>query len=165
MTITKWHRGTIAQCLICDSRFAQIRPSHVTCSYICSYTKQNKRRPAKLNMGKCRRCSISLRERKSNAIYCSKTCKSMDHTAKHRARTRTASIARRYEIYERDGGKCYMCAQDISLKNAELDHLIPVSRGGSSDPSNIALSCRGCNRRRGTNVGEQQLLKLSEIQE
>jgi 5-methylcytosine-specific restriction endonuclease McrA len=163
MTIRKWHRGTIVQCVKCGANFSQYRPNHLACSYACSYHHQNHRRPNNQNDGRCLRCSLSLNHRRLHAIYCSKTCKSMDHTAKHRAKTRTKGVARRYEIYERDQGKCYMCQQSISLDIAELDHLIPVSKGGSSDPSNIALSCRPCNRRRGANLGEKQFSKLAEM--
>lgn len=31
----------------------------------------------------------------------------------------------------------------------ELDHVVPEFVGGASDPDNIVLACRPCNRRRG----------------
>ena len=167
MTITKWHRGCISSCLNCQKDFKQYRPNHYLCSYKCGYSYQNKtsRSPIKINIHQCKRCSTSLIHKKINAIYCSKTCKSMDHTLKHRAKTRTQKIARRYDIYLRDNGTCYMCLKSLPLSEVELDHILPVALGGSSDPQNIAISCRSCNRRKGTTIGQTQLLKLLEIQE
>ena len=167
MAITKWHRGYISSCLKCQRDFEQYRPNHYLCSYECGYSYQNKktRSPIKINIHQCKRCSTPLIGKKTNAIYCSKTCKSMDHTSKHRASTRTQKTARRYEIYLRDDGICYMCLRHLSLSDIELDHIIPVALGGSSDPKNIAVSCRSCNRRKGTTIGETQLIKLLEIQE
>ena len=31
----------------------------------------------------------------------------------------------------------------------EVEHIVPVSRGGADDPANLALACRACNVRKG----------------
>jgi hypothetical protein len=46
-------------------------------------------------------------------------------------------------VYTRDGGICQCCGSSYSL---EYDHIIPFSCGGDSNPSNIQLLCRKCNR-------------------
>lgn len=46
-------------------------------------------------------------------------------------------------VFVRDGGVCQCCG---STANLEYDHIIPYSCGGGSDPSNIQLLCRPCNR-------------------
>ena len=46
-------------------------------------------------------------------------------------------------VYTRDGGICQCCGSSSSL---EYDHIVPFSCGGSSNPSNIQLLCRKCNR-------------------
>ena len=46
-------------------------------------------------------------------------------------------------VYTRDGGICQCCGSSYSL---EYDHIVPFSCGGSSNPSNIQLLCRKCNR-------------------
>ena len=51
----------------------------------------------------------------------------------------------RIAVFVRDGGRCRRCR---SVTNLELDHLIPASKGGSSDESNLQTLCRRCNRRK-----------------
>lgn len=161
MTISKGQQGI---CIVCNKPFIATRYSQKACSYVCGYTVQNaKRKRGITNHGHCARCGKSLAEKKSHAIYCSKTCKSMDHTFKHRSKTRVLGVARRRYVFERDGGKCYMCGIELTLDTFELDHLLPVAKGGSNSESNLAVSCRRCNRSRGTRMGEQQLLKLSKL--
>lgn len=40
-------------------------------------------------------------------------------------------------------GKCWYC--QCKLDKYHIEHRVPVSRGGSSDPSNLVLSCAHCN--------------------
>lgn len=46
-------------------------------------------------------------------------------------------------VFTRDGGICQCCGSSYSL---EYDHIVPFSCGGDSNPSNIQLLCRKCNR-------------------
>lgn len=47
-------------------------------------------------------------------------------------------------IFRRDDYTCTYCSKrGVQL---ECDHVIPVSRGGSSEPDNLATACRPCNR-------------------
>jgi 5-methylcytosine-specific restriction endonuclease McrA len=55
----------------------------------------------------------------------------------------------RNEIFNRDGGKCHICGKRVAPESFHLDHLIPLSRGGSHTRANIALAHPVCNRRRG----------------
>ncbi|CAB4173459.1 HNHc domain containing protein [uncultured Caudovirales phage] len=169
MAIKKGQLDCFLNCSFCDKKFEIVQYAQRFCSYKCGYSYGNRERQKIANsiprqVQCCQRCNADLSLKKSHAIYCSKKCKSMDHTAKHRAKTRTSSIARRLDIYKRDDGKCYMCNGSISLGEVELDHIIPVALGGSSDSSNIAASCRQCNRKKGTKVGEVQMTKLRRLQ-
>lgn len=68
------------------------------------------------------------------------------------------------EIRERDGNKCVSCS---STKNIEFDHIIPVSKGGSSEFDNIQLLCRSCNRAKRNKLvrSSQDLLSLETERE
>ena len=52
----------------------------------------------------------------------------------------------RFQILKRDGYRCQMCG--ISAKDGatlEIDHITPISKGGSNDPENLQVLCRDCN--------------------
>jgi len=42
-------------------------------------------------------------------------------------------------------GRCWHCQKELN-RNYHIDHLIPLSRGGSNDARNIVISCPECNR-------------------
>lgn len=51
----------------------------------------------------------------------------------------------RYEVLRRDNHACKYCgaaAPDVTLT---VDHVIPVTLGGSDDPSNLVAACKDCN--------------------
>jgi 5-methylcytosine-specific restriction endonuclease McrA len=54
----------------------------------------------------------------------------------------------RVAVLVRDGGRCRRCRRCRSATNLEVDHPIPVSKGGGSDESNLQTLCRRCNRRK-----------------
>jgi 5-methylcytosine-specific restriction endonuclease McrA len=50
------------------------------------------------------------------------------------------------EVLERFNHRCAYCLTDGSL---QMDHLIPLSRGGPHDPGNVIPACRPCNQSKG----------------
>jgi len=47
-------------------------------------------------------------------------------------------------LYEKQEGQCHWCG--VSLTDGyHVDHVIPISRGGSNDSSNLVLTCEHCN--------------------
>ena len=53
--------------------------------------------------------------------------------------------------------KCYYCGEK---KELEIEHKIPVSRGGKFERENIVPSCKLCNRKKGTMTAEEFLKKI-----
>jgi hypothetical protein len=49
----------------------------------------------------------------------------------------------RATVLVRDGGRCRNCRRSINL---EIDHIVPVSKGGGTEESNLQILCRRCNR-------------------
>jgi hypothetical protein len=48
-------------------------------------------------------------------------------------------------VIVRDGGRCRDC---YSAVNLQIDHIVPLCKGGTSEESNLQTLCRRCNRRK-----------------
>lgn len=47
---------------------------------------------------------------------------------------------------------CWVCGQHVEHADATLEHIQPVSHGGSSHQDNLAISHAACNHRRGATI-------------
>jgi len=45
--------------------------------------------------------------------------------------------------------RCYLCDKLIKMGDRHVDHILPVIKGGPTKPSNLAITCSGCNRSKG----------------
>lgn len=67
------------------------------------------------------------------------------------------SDALRFEILERDNFTCQYCGhKDITKRTLEVDHIIPVSKGGPTTKDNLITACNRCNRGKGAKVLKKQ---------
>lgn len=57
----------------------------------------------------------------------------------------------RQEIFKTFKTECPICAEKDS-KKLSIDHILPVSRGGSHDISNLRILCKSCNSRKGNRI-------------
>lgn len=55
----------------------------------------------------------------------------------------------RFSIYARDGYMCCRCGASSHRTQLEIDHIIPISKGGKSTPDNLQTLCRRCNVEKG----------------
>jgi CRISPR/Cas system Type II protein with McrA/HNH and RuvC-like nuclease domain len=62
-------------------------------------------------------------------------------------RRKTIKLRQLYNIYDR---KCQYCLKEIPYSVATRDHVVPRSKGGDNCDSNIVLSCKKCNLRKGS---------------
>lgn len=51
-------------------------------------------------------------------------------------------------LFAEQGGKCSYCFVDLNESGHHLDHVIPISRKGRNDDSNVQLLCPPCNHRK-----------------
>jgi 5-methylcytosine-specific restriction endonuclease McrA len=58
----------------------------------------------------------------------------------------------RRAVFARDGWACQYCG---ARSNLTVDHVIPRSKGGTSEWDNIVASCAPCNRRKGDLLPEK----------
>lgn len=85
---------------------------------------------------------------------------SASHPEQHKATTRTwrarrknaggshtaADVARQTTAQK---GRCFWCRKPLPVGKARhVDHVMPLSRGGSNGPENIVIACQTCNQRK-----------------
>lgn len=58
-----------------------------------------------------------------------------------------------WDVYRRDGFKCYYCGCDFSILT--YDHYVPVSRGGATNTENGRAACKWCNHKKADMLPEE----------
>lgn len=85
------------------------------------------------------------------------------HERKRRARkANAAGIFTKADVdllYRSQKGKCWHCGKSIE-SGYHIDHLIPLSRGGSNWPNNLVLACPSCNLSKGAKMPHEWNGKL-----
>jgi len=132
--------------------------------YAKKYRKENieKLKESVLKYNTKNRIVINLRVseyRKNN------TDKMYKLNSKHRALKRNAFVSDvdRLLIYERDNHICQLCGclVDLAIKHPNtlslsIDHIIPLSKGGTHEPSNVQCTHLGCNISKGNRTGKRE---------
>lgn len=72
--------------------------------------------------------------------------------------SRNISMVTQRRVTRRDNYICQLCKNHIPDDKINFDHIIPWSKGGSSDESNIRLLCESCNKKRGNSFEDQYLI-------
>lgn len=140
-----------------DYFFAQKRGAHGVASKCKPCVMAEKDRAASLAYAK-----IWYRER-AEQIQSARRDRALREPEKHRAMKAAHTRNRRARISGNGGShspddvaaqlqsqnnRCWWCNKKLD-KKFEVDHRIPVSRGGPNDPSNLVVSCWPCNRSKG----------------
>jgi len=61
----------------------------------------------------------------------------------------------RKNIFYRDRSRCQYCGDKFQTRDLNLDHVVPLSRGGRSVWENVVCCCVACNSRKGGHVPEE----------
>lgn len=127
-----------------------------SCSLKCSWKNRNAVRSRNraaapkswvvrfcVNCGRQFEASGRGRDRKK---YCSGSCASVIYNSRRRTALMGTFVEDidRGQVFRNHNGFCYLCGQ-IIIGYWELDHIIPVSRGGLHAYSNVAPTHRRCN--------------------
>lgn len=161
-------------CKICGKVLTNRRDMY--CSNECRKIKANKH-SLELNKAKmmhkttkvrlCKECNKPFVSEYGNKrrTFCSIECSDRyaDRCKCRNAKKRAKKYGCEYEyinpikVFVRDGWRCQLCGKQLSKKNRgtikdnapELDHIIPISKGGGHLYINTQCACRKCNSDKG----------------
>jgi 5-methylcytosine-specific restriction endonuclease McrA len=97
----------------------------------------------------------------------------INHPDEHRALCRATRANRRAQqrdqfvepidpqsVFERDEGICGICGNPANRDDFHVDHVIPLSRGGSHAYSNVQTAHPLCNLRKGTIQHQEKVCQI-----
>jgi 5-methylcytosine-specific restriction endonuclease McrA len=134
---TPYRDGAICGFCYIGLRASQMKERPAICKY-CGVHHSHKR-----SNGPCANC-VEQNEKESNAIS----------RNRRKAIQKGVSIAEpvnKRKVFDRDRWRCKMCHIRVQDKtplldnSAELDHIVPLSKGGVHTYSNVRCLCRRCN--------------------
>lgn len=64
---------------------------------------------------------------------------------KNKVKRKNFSSGQRLKIYRKTEGHCYLCGDFVDFDSFEIEHKVPISKGGTNDLSNLFCSCHCCN--------------------
>lgn len=172
-------------CQVCGGPFQSKLSRQKTCGYECGYVllrrygaaASERRRAAKQRP--CQRCgqlfvphrlNREQRERGHVPRFCSKECylggRGPIPPRPHKRRGDPVWRVDPLTILRRDNWICHLCGKRAPAKlrgttddrAPEIDHILPVSQGGTHVSENLACAHRRCNRRKGRRPLGQTLL-------
>lgn len=104
-----------------------------------AYRIANKKRLAEMNL-QYHRANPNI----SRASHQRRKARKLGAEGTHTA----ADIQKQYKAQK---GACYWCGSKVR-GNYHVDHIVPLSRGGTNWPENIVIACVGCNTSRGSKL-------------
>jgi site-specific DNA-methyltransferase (adenine-specific) len=63
-------------------------------------------------------------------------------------------------LYKEQQGKCNACGREFEIRDLEIDHIIPKTKGGGDYYENYQLLCGSCNRIKGDRPMEYLRMKI-----
>ncbi|MEX5913845.1 HNH endonuclease [Staphylococcus ureilyticus] len=150
----------LSNCQYCDTEF-EVGRRKTYCSEECAKKHNNLEKKKKWRFKKCRYCEKWRYG--FNGKYCSEQCRKRakrikDELSKSERLKRARSNGQFdadidiYKLIERDGGRCYLCGDDVLFsyhynhpKYPTIEHVMPISKGGAHSWDNVKVACRECN--------------------
>ena len=108
----------------------------------------------------CARCDQPYNHASKQRVHCSDLCRDDDKAARGGLLFHGwIANSKRISIYERDGYTCWLCDDSVDMGAdpqrddwaPSLDHVLPRSKGGTHDVSNLRTAHRWCNSVRSDN--------------
>lgn len=74
----------------------------------------------------------------------------------------THTVEELQERIEEQGYMCFYCSHPLE-DNYEVDHYVPIAKGGSNDINNLVISCQFCNRSKGDKDPEDFMMEIGKV--
>ena len=68
------------------------------------------------------------------------------------------------DLYGKQEGFCNGCREHFRIRNLQVDHIVPQSRGGTDHPKNLQLLCQACNSTKGNGTQEELIQRLKDTE-
>ena len=172
-------RVYVGKCEVCGTMFTS-RRKRAHCGRPCDLkhgrcrSREASASKKRLEQVKCKECGRLFvaeygNKRKS---FCSEVC--MHRNLKRKRRQKERAILRSamvetvdaIKVFERDNWRCQLCGRKLKQAHRgttrddspELDHIVPLSKGGEHSYRNTQCSCRKCNQDKGgMEIGQLRL--------
>ena len=160
-------------CEVCSTPFSGLAKSMTHrkfCSRRCKVDGRLAQERASLIVAKserdrkCPHCGTAVApEKNASAVYCSPACSKAAHHATSKARMKirvggaVERIPRAY-IIERDNSRCHICRKKCRSSEIHIDHVIPLSKGGTHTLENLRVAHAKCNMAKGARACNEQLM-------
>ena len=80
-----------------------------------------------------------------------------------RTKYKAFSMQKRQEVYLKTEGHCYLCGEFVGFDSFEVEHKIPLSKGGTNELDNLFCACHCCNAIKHDIYPEDFMEKISQI--
>ena len=173
-------------CVFCGNKY-KTQNHHVQkfCSLSCAAKFKGEEKKKSRPVYTCKKCGKQFWRYKrinDSYIFCSRKCAGINksrvkqkiHGGSSRKRAKFYGVD--YElvdymkIFERDMWTCQICGKKTPQKNRgtkfsnapEIDHRIPISKGGGHTYENVQCACRKCNNKKSnkSNIGQLPLFSF-----
>lgn len=175
-----------AACDQCGAEYPKRMRTQRFCSAFCSDVYRGQRLPSPLERRVCAlpECDVEFQPGRAGQRCCSEphgkklwnrenpeAWNDRKRDVYHRRRALKAGTSngepvRLSEIAVRDGNRCHLCRKKVPSRayphplSPSLDHVVPLSKGGAHEPSNVRLAHLRCNVEKGAEGGNEQLLLI-----
>lgn len=60
--------------------------------------------------------------------------------------------------YAQQDAKCFYCECSLKNKRINVDHVIPISKGGTNRSTNLVIACAQCNKEKNANLPNKKFV-------
>jgi 5-methylcytosine-specific restriction endonuclease McrA len=158
-------------CKWCLETFTTIYETKIYCTKLCAQRARDLRKRIRngtqrpIHKRNCKGCADPFITRRKEQLYCSQECRNWmreqvkRETARRRGESQWSAANRptwKAKIFYKNQGQCQLCNSPIDLRlkspdpmSFSIDHIVPVSLGGTHEQANLQAAHLVCNSRRG----------------